>query len=206
MTNSDNTTTTELTAGAKTHQLYKHYDSEGVLLYVGISLSATNRLYQHKSESHWYHNIARVDIENFPSRVELMAAEIKQIRELGPLHNIREAAASSLTDELVHAVQFEGRPRKLRDGNGLYVHVLPSGKYFRYDYRFREKRKTVSFGVYPKVSIADARHKLYKAKDLISEGKDPSEEKQASKINSKRITPKDDLERSKALWLINSYN
>jgi hypothetical protein len=43
--------------------LYRHFDKDGTLLYVGISLSAINRLGQHKDNAHWFSSIKRVEIE-----------------------------------------------------------------------------------------------------------------------------------------------
>lgn len=72
-------------------QLYRHFDSEGRLLYVGISLSAITRLAQHRSASHWSRAIASVRIECFDTRREALAAEAKAILEERPLHNIAGA-------------------------------------------------------------------------------------------------------------------
>jgi len=68
--------------------LYRHFDKNGVLLYVGISLSAINRLGQHKDNSHWFNEIKRVDIEIFKTREEVREAEKKAILKENPLHNI----------------------------------------------------------------------------------------------------------------------
>jgi hypothetical protein len=69
-------------------QLYRHFDDEGRLLYVGISLSAITRLAQHRSASHWSRAIVRVEIEHFDTRREALMAEAKAIIEERPLHNI----------------------------------------------------------------------------------------------------------------------
>lgn len=66
--------------------LYRHYDADGVLLYVGISLSAVNRLSQHKS-SPWFDRIARVQIEPFKTRDEALDAETHAIQHERPLFN-----------------------------------------------------------------------------------------------------------------------
>lgn len=73
----------------------------------------------------------------------------------------------------------ETKPRdkdyKLYDGGGMYLLVKKNGsKYWRMDYRFRGKRKTISLGVYPQVSLKDAREKLRLAKMQLSEDQDPS--------------------------------
>ena len=46
---------------------------------------------------------------------------------------------------------------KYRDGGGMYLLVNASGKYWRMDYRFADKRKTLSLGVYPSISLANQR-------------------------------------------------
>ena len=68
--------------------LYRHFDAEGHLLYVGISLSHLQRLGQHRSNAHWFDRIERVEIERFPSRKEAKAAEDKAIFEENPECNI----------------------------------------------------------------------------------------------------------------------
>ena len=60
--------------------LYRHFDREGRLLYVGISMNVFARLAQHRRESHWYSQITRVEIEHFDSREEVLAAEGEAIR------------------------------------------------------------------------------------------------------------------------------
>ena len=54
---------------------------------------------------------------------------------------------------------------KLTDGQGLYLLVKSAGKYWRFDYRFADKRKTLALGIYPAVTLADAR----KARDTARE-------------------------------------
>ena len=48
------------------NHLYRHYDANGELLYVGISLNALNRLAQHREVSAWFPDIAKVTIESAP--------------------------------------------------------------------------------------------------------------------------------------------
>lgn len=87
----------------------------------------------------------------------------------------------SLTDAIIRQAEYDGKVQKLRDGNGLYCHVLPSGKYWRYDYRYAGKRRTLSIGVYPAVTLKQARIALYAAKAQLAEGIDPSYDKQIKK-------------------------
>lgn len=73
--------------GTKT-ALYRHFDGNQVLLYVGISLSAVARLGQHMGSAHWALKIARVEVEWFPTRELALAAEKHAIQTEMPLHNI----------------------------------------------------------------------------------------------------------------------
>ncbi len=71
-----------------TNDLYRHFDKDGMLLYVGISLNSIVRLSQHKLVSSWYHEIVNVTIEKFESRESVIIAEKKAIKEEYPKHNI----------------------------------------------------------------------------------------------------------------------
>lgn len=71
--------------------LYRHYDTAGRLLYVGISLSAIARLADHKQESHWFWSIARIEVTAYPTREAAMKAERLTIKRERPLHNIVHA-------------------------------------------------------------------------------------------------------------------
>jgi integrase len=66
----------------------------------------------------------------------------------------------------------------------MYLLVVSTGqKYFRLDYRFAEKRKTLALGVYPETTLKEARDKREEARKLIQNGIDPSEAKKAKKQN-----------------------
>ncbi len=70
--------------------LYRHFNADNELLYVGISLSALNRLGQHRDNSHWFDTISRVDIQKFDTKEEALSAETLAIREEKPRHNIKK--------------------------------------------------------------------------------------------------------------------
>jgi hypothetical protein len=71
--------------------LYRHYDAQGVLLYVGsISLDIVNRLDAHrKKPDSWYRQISRILVENFATRIEARQAERAAILAEKPLYNDR---------------------------------------------------------------------------------------------------------------------
>ncbi|MCQ8103549.1 integrase arm-type DNA-binding domain-containing protein [Methylomonas sp. SURF-2] len=88
-----------------------------------------------------------------------------------------------LTDTAIrNAKPSPDKPYKLQDDKGLYLLVNPNGaKYFRYNYRFDGKRKTLALGVYPSTTLKDARDKRDTAKKQLDGGIDPSENKKAIK-------------------------
>lgn len=76
-------------------------------------------------------------------------------------------------------------PGKHADGGGLYLEITPAGgRYWRMKYRFAGKEKRLAFGVYPEVSIKDARTKRDAAKQALARGDDPGEIKKAAKAKA----------------------
>jgi integrase len=74
------------------------------------------------------------------------------------------------------------KPRKLSDGGGLHVLIQPSGsKLWRLAYRFAGKQKTLALGVYPIVSIEEARRHRDEAKKLLARSIDPSVQRKVDK-------------------------
>jgi integrase len=72
---------------------------------------------------------------------------------------------------------------KLTDGGGMYLLVHPKGaKYWRHDYRFSGKRKTLALGVYPEVSLKEAREKHQDARKQLRNGIDPGNERKVEKL------------------------
>lgn len=70
---------------------------------------------------------------------------------------------------------------KISDGGGLYLLVKPSGRYWKLAYRFDGKQKSLALGVYPAVSLDEARQKREQAKTLLADGIDPGFVKQQQK-------------------------
>lgn len=89
----------------------------------------------------------------------------------------------ALTDIKVRTVKPLDKPFKLTDGEGMHLLINPNGaKYWRLQYRFGGKQKMLALGVYPIVTLADARKRREMAKKLISDGIDPAEKKKEDKI------------------------
>ena len=79
-----------------------------------------------------------------------------------------------LNDAKVRAAKPQPRPYKLTDSHRLYLLVTPSGgKLWRWNYRYDGKQKSMAFGIYPMVSLVDARVKRDEARAYLDEGRDP---------------------------------
>ena len=87
-----------------------------------------------------------------------------------------------LTDVTIRHTKPSEKTLKLFDGGGLYLELSPrGGKGWRWKYRFGGKEKRLSFGVYPEVSLKEARALHGEARALLKKGIDPSEYRQAMK-------------------------
>lgn len=70
------------------HALYRFYDSDGRLLYVGITADLGGRLNRHGDDKPWWSDVTRVVVEHHQSRTAVLAAERAAILDERPLHNI----------------------------------------------------------------------------------------------------------------------
>ena len=87
----------------------------------------------------------------------------------------RRCAMPLLTEEWIHEIRSGRYARKISDGRGLYLLVGPNGsRYWRYNYRFQRKSRTLALGVYPDVSLETARARHQEARCLLADGVDPS--------------------------------
>ncbi len=100
------------------------------------------------------------------------------------------------------------KPYKLSDGRGMFLLINPNGsKLWRCKYRFNGKEKTYSIGPYPEISLKIAREKREEARRLLSEGVDPSFQKQLEKSasqlaasNTFEMVGREWLEKESHIW------
>ncbi|MBG0576000.1 tyrosine-type recombinase/integrase [Enterobacter ludwigii] len=105
-----------------------------------------------------------------------------------------------LTAIEIKAAKPKEKAYKLSDGGGMYLEVFPNGtKSWRMKYRFGGKEKRVVFGVYPTVTLAEARTKRDEAKKLLALGGDPGQEKQNQK-QSQAMSRANNFERIALEW------
>ncbi|MCB1949425.1 integrase arm-type DNA-binding domain-containing protein [Nitrosomonas sp.] len=87
-----------------------------------------------------------------------------------------------LTDITIRNAKPDTKTKKLFDERGLYLEISPAGgKWWRLKYRFNDKEKRISLGVYPDVGLKDARDRRDEARKLLANGIDPSENRKAMK-------------------------
>jgi integrase len=87
-----------------------------------------------------------------------------------------------LTDTAIRKAKPTDKSQKLTDGGGLYLLLNPNdSRWWRFDYRFAGKRKTLSMGTYPDTGLAEAREKRDAARKLLAVGVDPGAQRKAEK-------------------------
>ncbi len=95
----------------------------------------------------------------------------------------------ALTDFKCRNTRPSSKPQKLSDGGGLQLWVQPTGaRWWRLAYRFAGKQRLLAIGVYPTVSLAEARERRDEAKQLLAAGTDPSEARKQAKALQTNMT------------------
>ena len=106
-----------------------------------------------------------------------------------------------LADVAIRQAKPRDKPRKLYDSRGLYLEIAPRGtKAWRFKYRFSDKEKRISLGIYPEVSLKLARRRRDDARKLLARGIDPSAYRKAQK-QAKRQSDRDSFEAVARGWL-----
>ena len=89
-----------------------------------------------------------------------------------------------LSDMEIKKAETKDKDYKLSDGQGLCLIVKPNGtKYFRFDFIYGSKRKSTSFGVYPIVTLKEAREKREEARQLLANNINPISAKRIKKAS-----------------------
>lgn len=99
------------------------------------------------------------------------------------------AVLNRLTDKVVKLSKPKDKPYRLQDGGGLYLEISPAGpqtptgaKRWYVKYRFANKEKRLSLGVYPATTLKEAREDFANARKLLTDNVDPGQQKQHSKL------------------------
>lgn len=90
-----------------------------------------------------------------------------------------------LTDKAISNLLPKQSAYRVSDGGGLYIEVRPDGaKYWRQAYRFAGKQKTIALGVYPSVSLKEARRKRDEVKKILEAKIDPGQQRKVEKLTA----------------------
>src|SRR6516225_3181094 len=111
-----------------------------------------------------------------------------------------------LTDMRIRSAKPSGKAYKISDGGSMYLLVVPTGaRYWRLDYRFAGKRRTLALGIYPDVTLASARGRREEARAMLAKGIAPAQAKRATKRLSK-LASENTFEAVAREWLSNQRN
>ncbi len=116
-----------------------------------------------------------------------------------------------LTDTVIRNAKPGEKPIKLFDERGLFLLVTPTGgKWWRFRFMFDGKEKLLSLGVYPDVSLKDARERRDEARKLVANGVNPSENRKIQKTaradliaNSFEVVAREWFAKYSATWAKN---
>jgi len=99
-----------------------------------------------------------------------------------------------LTDVALRKLKPGAKTVRYSDEKGLYLQVAPSGgMWWRLKFRFKRKEKVLALGVYPEVSLKEAREKRDEARTMLRNGIDPTANRKAQKAAEGK-TGKDEFE------------
>lgn len=108
---------------------------------------------------------------------------------------------NKLTNTAIQQAKIKSKPFKLFDGAGLFLLVQPQGrKYWRMAYRFAGKEKVLAIGVYPEVSLKEARVQRDHARAILKNGIDPTQQRRQEKL-TRHISAANTFEAVAIEWL-----
>jgi len=110
-------------------------------------------------------------------------------------------ALAKLSDIQIRKATAADKQRKLSDGGGLVLVVRPDGaKYWQFNYRYHGKQQTLSLGVYPAVSVREARERHQAARAQLAQGENPTATKRLAKITQAEEARHDFEGVARELW------
>jgi len=120
------------------HDLYRFYDADDRLLYVGISLNAAQRASQHKAEKSWWSDVRRMEVTplGVTTRFDAEQVERSAIEDERPLHNIVHNSNRGAAVDVVLTWCCELCGEAIDDGDG-YIE-LPASERRRYAAEMKE--------------------------------------------------------------------
>lgn len=112
-------------------KLYRHFDANGSLLYVGISSSITARIAAHKNSSHWFDDVVTIKIESYETREQVLEAELLAIQTEFPKFNIMNSLLEHRVTRDWKSVLlgFSGVARKLGINENQFQRMIVNGEF-----------------------------------------------------------------------------
>lgn len=95
--------------------LYRLYDVEDVLLYVGVTADLRSRYARHRATKHWWPQVVCRDAEWYPTRQEALDAERSLIKNEKPLYNVQGSVDKDLAEQRRKIHEVAQRAYLLRD-------------------------------------------------------------------------------------------
>lgn len=95
--------------------LYRFFDGDGRLLYIGLSGGFGKRLTSHRGTKDWWPEVVRIELERYPDMASVLAAERTAIMNEQPLYNVQHIAerpARRVVDGRVYSARHARRLRR----------------------------------------------------------------------------------------------
>lgn len=99
------------------HALYRFYDKDDQLLYVGITIDPGTRWGQHAKDKTWWTEVVRTTIEQFPTRADVLMAERVAIQTENPKYNIMHKGGASMANVKGTEIPTKSKYVMIYDGN-----------------------------------------------------------------------------------------
>lgn len=119
------------------HALYRFFDDQGSLLYVGLTVNLPTRLRDHHRGKAWWQSVARMTVQRYPTRAEVVFAERLAIIAEKPLHNVRHSGSAKMVaaheEEVLMSSTFVGsffHSDGIRQWQGYVVEDMGDHFYF----------------------------------------------------------------------------
>src|ERR687884_419494 len=101
-----------MAADSSPTSVYKFFDAQGALLYVGVTSQGPGRFYQHNRQKEWWPEVASTQIEHYPTREQALEREKELIRIEHPRENIQHLPGASARRTLLARPLAESRTKK----------------------------------------------------------------------------------------------
>jgi len=137
----------------KEHCLYRHFDEQGNVLYIGVSICVVARLYGHKKAS-WVHLISRIEVERFETRELALIEGTNAILKEQPIYNIAKKIKSTRKPYVFKKEQIFSNISKSEVLNYLANgDAIKSAKLLRYadNYKFKTMQEKITVAMFSSI-------------------------------------------------------